>query len=155
MQESEHTTTDAEAAETLDIDGMIALHAGEMRGEAFYNAFADTIDNEEAAELLRRNGREEAGHARRLARALEIKMGEPFVPPVVTDDAEPMTLPEPTPEFFAMVADGERKGDTMYATYAENEPDSEVARLYRLNGREETLHAGRIEAVAALLNPTA
>ena len=47
-------------AKEMDLATMELVFRLENSGEDFYNALADRIDNEEAAELLRRNGREEA-----------------------------------------------------------------------------------------------
>ena len=46
---------------------------------------------------------------------------------------------------------GEQAGDAGYQEWADNEPDPEVARLLRLNGREETLHGERVTQVIAIL----
>lgn len=54
------------AADELDVPTMELLARVEATGEAFYDLLADRIGNDDAAELLRRNGREEMGHARRL-----------------------------------------------------------------------------------------
>ena len=51
----------------MDLPTMELVFRLENSGEDFYNALADRIDNDEAAELLRRNGREERGHVRRSA----------------------------------------------------------------------------------------
>ena len=48
--------------ESLDVDALRSMFTLELAGEQFYNALAERVDNEQAAELLRRNGREEAGH---------------------------------------------------------------------------------------------
>ena len=55
--------------EQLDVPALELLYKLECSGEDFYNLLADRIDDERAAELFRRNGREELGHARRVARA--------------------------------------------------------------------------------------
>jgi rubrerythrin len=39
-----------------------------------------------------------------------------------------------------------------YQRWADNEADPQVARLLRLNGREESIHARRVEQVMALLS---
>ena len=39
-----------------------------------------------------------------------------------------------------------------YQRWADAESDDEVERLLRLNGREETIHAGRAQQVFDLLN---
>ncbi len=123
----------------------------EMSGQDFYLGLAATATDETAAVLLTRNGREEAGHARRLGRALALVLGEPFVPPVV----EPPTGPpaEPTPvelRLLEAIRRSEVEGDEIYRRWAANEPDPRVARLLALNGREEMIHAGRMEQVIRL-----
>ena len=50
-----------------------------------------------------------------------------------------------------MIVQGERAGDAGYQQWADNEPDAEVARLLRLNGREETLHGERVTEAMAIL----
>lgn len=46
---------------------------------------------------------------------------------------------------------GEINGDAGYQMWADAESNEEVARLLRLNGREETIHAGRAQQVADIL----
>ena len=46
---------------------------------------------------------------------------------------------------------GELNGDAGYQKWADSEADPEVERLLRLNGREETIHAGRAQQVLELL----
>ena len=72
---TQYTYQELNAFDHLDVDGLCSLFSLEMSGEAFYNAMADRVGNDKAAELLRRNGREEGGHARRLQRAIAIKLG--------------------------------------------------------------------------------
>jgi rubrerythrin len=156
MSESASTeyTSPSDADGPLDVDALRTLYAAEMAGEAFYNAFAAQIGDDAAAELLRRNAREEAGHARRIGRAIELKLGATFEPPDAVDPGV-ITLPDPIDAaFFQRIIEGELSGDATYANLAEHEPDPEVARLYRLNGREESIHAGRVEEVMALLATT-
>ena len=43
------------------------------------------------------------------------------------------------------IVQGEQAGDAGYQKWADAEPDPEVARLLRLNGREETLHGERVK----------
>jgi hypothetical protein len=45
------------------------LSVGEFRGEALYECWAASIDNAQAGELLRANGREETDHGNRLLQA--------------------------------------------------------------------------------------
>ena len=125
----------------------------EMAGELFYNLLAERIDNEEAKELLRRNAVEERGHARRIARALSILLGSEWEPSAEQQVLLEVPLP-PTIDagLFAGVVQGELNGDAGYQKWADNEPDQEVARLLRLNGREETIHAERAGRVLEILS---
>lgn len=50
-------------------EGLRKLSAGEFGGEALYEGWAASLDNAEAAELLRANGREETDHGNRLLQA--------------------------------------------------------------------------------------
>lgn len=138
--------------ETLDEDALRKMFNTELSGEDFYNALADRIDNVEAAKLLRNNGKEEAGHARRLLRALSLKLGYEVDP--TPEMLIPMTIQLPdsiSPALLSTMLDAEIQGDLSYQRWAENEPDPQVARLLRLNGREESLHAQRVEQVIALI----
>ncbi len=56
----------------VSVAALLKLAAGEEGGEKLYERWAAGIDNPEAAELLRQNGREELGHAGRLRRVAEI-----------------------------------------------------------------------------------
>jgi rubrerythrin len=137
----------------LDVDALRSLFTIELGGEDFYNGLADRIVLPEAAELLRRSGREEAGHARRVLRAISITLGSAFEPSPDMLERTPVHLPDTIdPAVFERLVQGELAGDAAYQRWADSEPDEEVARLLRLNGREETIHAHRIEAVLALLN---
>ena len=143
--------------EQLDVPAMELLYKLECSGEDFYNLLADRIDNAEAAELFRRNGREEFGHARRIARAIALKLGHDFEPTAEMQQRFPVELPATIDAAMlpAIVA-GEQAGDAGYQQWADHEPDPEVARLLRLNGREETLHGERVtQAIAILAASTA
>jgi rubrerythrin len=136
----------------LEVDALRSLYSIELGGEDFYNALATRVDDSEAAELLRRNGREEAGHARRVGRAIALKQGSEFEPTPDLLERTPVVLPDAIdPELFGQLIEGERAGDDVYERWAEHEPDPDVARLLRLNGREESIHASRVEQVIALV----
>ena len=157
---TEHDFLSANAAlgatEALDVEAMQLLFKVECSGEDFYDQLADRVGNDEAAALLRRNGREEAGHARRIQRALALKLGEPFEP--TADMLERFAIPLPAevgPELFPIIIEAEVQGDAGYQRWADAESDPEVARLLRLNGREETIHATRAREALALLQATA
>ena len=149
-----NTSGDLNDRETLDEDALREMFTTELSGEDFYNALADRIDNAEAAKLLRNNGKEEAGHARRLLRALSLKVGHEVDP--TPEMLTPMTIQLPdsiSPALLSTILDAEVQGDLSYQRWAENEPDPQVARLLRLNGREESIHAQRVEQVIALVTP--
>jgi rubrerythrin len=138
--------------EQLDIAAMEMLYRLECSGEDFYNLLADRIDDERAADLFRRNGREELGHARRIQRAISLKLGRDYEPDATTLTRFEVTLPDAiSPELLPAIVQGEIAGDAGYQKWADNEPDSEVARLLRLNGREETRHGERVTQAIAIL----
>ncbi len=137
----------------LEVPELSLLYRIEMAGELFYNILADRVGNETAAELLRKNAVEERGHARRLARMISIKLGYEWEP--TAEEAELLAVPLPETidsKMFAAVVQGEINGDAGYQRWADAETDEEVVRLLRLNGREETIHAGRAQQVFDLLN---
>ena len=140
-------------AEKLGIEEMQTIWRVEMAGEHFYNLLADRIDNEEAKDLLRKNAVEERGHARRIARALSIKLGHEWQP--TAEQQELLDVPMPPvidANLFAGVVKGELNGDAGYQKWADAEADEEVVRLLRLNGREETIHANRAQRVFEILS---
>jgi rubrerythrin len=140
------------ALEILDVDGMELLFRVECSGEDFYFALADRIGNDEAADLLRKNGREEVGHARRLQRAIALKLGREYEPSeeVLTRFAVP--LPDHIDaSLFPAIVQAELDGDVGYQKWADREENAEVAKLLRQNGREETVHGERVRRAAELL----
>ncbi|HWP64588.1 MAG TPA: ferritin-like domain-containing protein [Candidatus Limnocylindria bacterium] len=140
------------ALERLDVDGMRLLYRVERAGEQFYSQLADRIGDPRAAELLRRNGREERGHAERIRRAIGIKLGAPYEPTAADQAPYAIALPDAvTSEMLAVIVQAERDGDAGYEGWAQRETDAEVQRLLRLNGREETVHGERVAEVMAIL----
>jgi rubrerythrin len=138
--------------EQLDVSAMETLYRLECSGEDFYNLLADRIGNEDAADLLRKNGREELGHARRIRRAIALKLGREYEPAGEVLERFAVALPATiSPELLPAIVQGEMAGDAGYQRWADNEPDPEVARLLRLNGREETLHGERVTQAIAIL----
>lgn len=138
--------------ETLDVEALRLMYRVECAGEVFYNLLADRIGHPDAAELLRRNGREERAHAERIRRVLAIKLGRPYEP--IAADRAPyvMTLPETiSAAFLPLIVQGELDGDAGYQRWADRESDPEAQRLLRQNGREETTHGERVREVIALL----
>ena len=142
--------------DALDVDALRVMFRVERAGEEFYELLAASVPDEKAAELLRRNGREERHHAERIRRMIGLKLGTDYEPTGV--DLEPMAvnLPDPFPvELLPAIVQGELNGDAGYQRWADNEPDPEVQKLLRLNGREETIHGRRVEEALALLGVTA
>jgi len=138
--------------ETLDVDGMRLLFKVENTGEDFYELLAARIGNPEAAVLLRKNAREERGHAERVRRALGLKLGAPFEPSADDLARWPVPLPETIDAaLFPVIVQAEIDGDAGYQRWADRESDPEVARLLRLNGKEETGHGERVKQVLAIL----
>lgn len=136
----------------LDVDAMRLLFRVERSGEDFYNAIADRIGDARAAELLRRNGREENGHAERVRKALGVKLGRPWEPTADDLARYPIPLPDAIPApLLSVIVQGELDGDAGYQRWAAAETDPEVQRLLRLNGREETVHGQRVQEVIAIL----
>jgi rubrerythrin len=140
------------AVEQLDMTSMELLFRLECSGEDFYNMLADRVGNDEAAELLRRNGREELGHARRVQRAIGIKLGRDYEPSGEVLERFAIELPDTVGvDVLPLVVQGELDGDAGYQRWADREPDPEVARLLRLNGREETKHGERVSEAITIL----
>ena len=143
-------------AKEMDPSTMELVYRLENSGEDFYNALADRIDNDEAAELLRRNGREERGHARRLQRAIGIKLGHEWKPSPEVLERFSIPLPdEISLDVFPAIVKAEMDGDVGYQRWADKESDPEVARLLRLNGREETIHGERVSKALEILHAAA
>lgn len=138
--------------EQLDIEALRLLYRIECSGEDFYNLLADRIGNPQAADLLRKNGREELGHAERVRCVLSIKLGHEYVPSEEDRRRYSIPLPETiSSELLPLIVKGELDGDAGYQRWADRETDPEAQRLLRLNGREETRHGERVREVIALL----
>ena len=137
----------------LDVEGMRTIWRVEMAGEKFYELLAERIDNDEARELLRRNAVEERGHARRIARALSLALGTEWAPTAEEETLLDVPMPDTVDaRLFSGIIQGELNGDAGYQKWADNEPNEEIARLLRLNGREETIHADRARRVLEILS---
>lgn len=138
--------------EQLDVGALRLLYRVECAGEVFYNQLADRIGDARAADLLRRNGREERAHAERVRRVLGIRLGHPYEP--TAEDQAPYAIPLPPAvdaSLLPLIVQGELAGDADYHRWAEREPHPEAQRLLRQNGREETVHGERVRQVIALL----
>lgn len=155
MSEQNFFTANASLAgvDKLEVPELTLMYRIEMAGELFYNILADRVGNDTAADLMRKNAVEERGHARRLARMISIKLGHEWEPTPEESELLAVPLPETIDsKMFAAVVQGEINGDAGYQRWADAETDEEVVRLLRLNGREETIHAGRAQQVFDLLN---
>jgi rubrerythrin len=143
----------------LGPDDLKVLAMIEAAGEAFYLQVAEGVEDPRARELLKQNGREELGHAYRLAKILRLQTGEEFTPPDASENpylaSSPRSLPPITPEFIASLEKGEEDGDRLYQIWADGASDPEIARLLRLNGREEARHSERDAEVIRYLSGTA
>ena len=140
------------AAETLDFETAELLIRVENSGDVLYNALAERLNNEEAAELLRKNGREEVGHARRMMKVLTLKTGTEYVPSAEVLEKFEVDLPDSIDaSALPMIVEGELQGDLGYQKWAAAETDPEVIELLLRNGREETKHAERIKQAIAIL----
>jgi rubrerythrin len=140
------------AIEQLDVEALRLLYRVEMSGEDFYNLLADRIGDPRAADLLRRNAREERGHAERVRRVLGIKLGQPYEPTAEDQARYVVPLPETiSAELLPLIVQGELDGDAGYQRWADRESDPEAQRLLRLNGREETTHGERVKEVIGIL----
>jgi rubrerythrin len=138
--------------ERLGVPELRLMFRLENAGESFYNLLADRLGNAAAADLLRKNAREERGHAERLRRALALKLGGKWEPEA--SDLAPFVIALPdavSAELLAGIVQGELQGDAGYQRWADAEPDAEVQKLLRQNGHEETVHAQRVQAALALL----
>jgi rubrerythrin len=143
---------DIYALDQLTVDAMRSLYRIEMGGEVFYAALADHFGDPEVAKLLTRNGREEAGHARRLGKAIGIKTGAEFQPTPEMLEVRPARLPDDCGiEFLRTLVQGEIDGEAHYARWAAHEPDPQVVELFRRSGREESIHGDRVKAAIAIL----
>lgn len=137
----------------LDVDDLRLMYRLEMAGERFYEVLAEGCTDEAAATLFRRNGREERAHAERIRKAIAVKLGVDEYEPTAEDLAPlPVNLTAPVPlEVLPFVVQGEIAGDAGYQRWADAEPDPEVQKLLRRNGKEETIHARRVQEALELL----
>ena len=87
--------------------------------------------------------------------AVKAVSGEDFFPPLaednpyLTDGAAPFA--PVTKAALTGLAQGEFGGEALYEKWAANTDNDEAARLFRLNGKEETDHGNRLMQAAALL----
>lgn len=140
------------APSALDIKVMVLTEAAAM---ALYYKTAELTDDPRIKALLQANGREEMLHAQRAMLALKVISGEDFPAPMPDDNPYlangAFPLGEMTKAGLTKLAQGEFGGEALYETWAANTDSEEAARLFRLNGREETDHGNRLMEAAALL----
>ncbi len=139
-------------APTLDdLKVMVLLEAA---GLELYRGISAGSDNAAVVALLEHNGREELAHSHRVAKAIQAISGEAFPPPEDADNpylgGEMLHIPL-TPEGLRGLAEAEFGGEDLYESWASNATNEEAARLFRLNGKEEAEHGGRLLEAAALL----
>ena len=140
------------AARELDVETMWKVFRLERTGHEFYEGLAERIDHPEVQTLLRRNGAEELAHARRILKAISITVGHDVEPTDEQLECHPVPLPDVIDaDLLALVVSGERNADAGYQAWADQAADPEVAKLLRLNGREETIHGERVDQAIALL----
>jgi rubrerythrin len=126
----------------------------EAAGQTLYEETAKGTDHPGVRDLLLHNGREEMAHAHRVAKAIKAISGEDFPPPAAADNpylAGPIPSTPVTAEGLTKTADAEFGGDALYQRWADATDNPEAARLFRLNGGEESDHGNRLLQAAALL----
>lgn len=134
-----------------DLKIMVLLEAA---GLELYRGVAAGAENSDVIALLDHNGREELAHAHRVAKAIQAISGEEFLPPAPADNpylAVALPAMPVTPDVLRGLAKGEFAGEMLYESWAANSDNPEAARLFRLNGKEETDHGNRLMKAAALL----
>ncbi len=140
------------APTVLDIKVMALTEAAAM---TLYHKTAEGTDNAAVKALLQANGREEFLHAQRAAQAVQLLSGEDFHAPLAEDNPYLADGAAPfapvTAEALKGLAQGEFGGEALYEKWASNTANAEVARLFRLNGKEETDHGNRLLQAAELL----
>ena len=86
-------------------------------------------------------------------KVLSLRTGTEWTPSAEHEEILAIPLPDTVDAaFFLAVVQGEISGDAGYQRWADREDDPEVARLLRLNGREETIHAERAQQVHEILS---
>ena len=133
-----------------DFKVMVMLEAA---GQALYEGLAADATHQEVRRLLSRNAIEELGHADRLIEVIHRLSGEKFTAPSRADNPY-VPAPGSVPlsrGFLGGVVTGELQGEALYEAWAALQSDPEVARLLRLNGREERTHSERAQQALDLL----
>ncbi len=136
------------------VDDLKVMVLVEAAGLALYESIAEGTDNPAVKALLLHNGREEMAHAHRVSKAIKAITGEDYLPPLAADNpylTGPLPSTPVTPEGLRKTSEAEFGGDALYGLWASNATNEEAARLFRLNGKEETEHGNRLLEAAALL----
>jgi rubrerythrin len=134
----------------LGVTELQTLYRQERTAGRLYLQIADVLTHEAAANALRRNGREELGHAVRIGRAIAILTDTPFDATEEMDAGYEVTPPASADaSLVTALIHGEQGGAADYERWAASETNAEVADLLRTCGREETNHAQRLIAALA------
>jgi hypothetical protein len=138
----------------LAIDDLKMLAMLESAGEVFYLTMAKGVNNSQAKALLIKNGNEERGHAHRILKAIRLLDGEDFTLPEHGENPFVASVMVEFPvnvDFLSVLEQGEKDGDLLYQGWAAAESNSDVAKVYRQNGSEESSHGERAAQVIQLL----
>ncbi|MBL6750530.1 MAG: ferritin-like domain-containing protein [Nevskia sp.] len=139
---------------TPTVEDMMVMVLVEAASKNLYEALADGVPDEQAKALLRANGREELGHAHRVARAIGKITGTDYPVPSAAENpylAAPLPKYEVNKAMLAGLAEVEFNGDNLYGAWADHCGNADAAALFRENGREEIGHGKRLEQASALL----
>jgi len=140
------------ATKQLDVDALWKVFRLERTGHEFYEGLAERIDHPDVQVLLRRNGTEELAHARRILKAIGLMVGSEVLPSDEQLELHAVPLPDTIDAgMLALIVAGEQNADAGYQAWADQMDNPEVAKLLRLNGREETIHSERVNQAIALL----
>ncbi|WP_068073022.1 hypothetical protein [Novosphingobium lentum] len=140
---------------TPTVTDMKVMVLVEAASEELYRQTALGTEHDGVIALLHHNGREEMAHAHRVSKAIKAMNGEDFPPPAAADNpylkAGAFPFAEVKPEALRKLAQGEFGGEALYEGWASGVGNDEAARLFRLNGREESEHGNRLLEAALLL----
>jgi rubrerythrin len=151
--------TAADAAEYIfsvalpTVDDLKVMVMLEAAGQGFYAALAEAAPNAEIRALLEKSGREEIGHAHRVAHVIKQVFGEDFAVPAPEENpyyVKPAGLAV-SAQLLDGIIQGEKAGEALYDGWALLLGEAEAARHLRQNGAEERGHGERAEQAKALL----
>lgn len=139
-----------------DLKVMVLVEAA---GLEVYRRTAAQFDHPAVRALLIENGYEEFKHALRVSDAIRALAGEDFPAPAPQDNpycqGEIPAFGEASAEALRGLSQAEFGGKDLYEGWARNCGNEEAARLFRLNGKEEAEHGGRLVEAARLLESEA